>query len=218
MKWALETSTQKRNLWIWYVNDVLAILPHGDQALNEFLIHLNSQHLAIQFTMEEEDQKIALPNVQIKRKGECHYLSFPEGNTHQPKHYLQLTPPQWDQIRCQPMPSNQSREDLSPQQIAPRASAPESCLIGQWVSYTWLIAPSENTPDSLFSKDKTSPPSCCTMSKVLVKQVCRHLGIQTTFKSRGALCEALVHTKQPQSALKRIGVVHQVPCADCNCV
>ena len=41
------------------------------------------------------------------------------------------------------------------------------------------------------------------MSKVLVKQVCRHLGIQTTFKS---LCEALVHTKQPQSALKRIGL------------
>ena len=82
VKWALETSTQKRNLWIRYVNDVLAILPHGDQALDEFLTHFNSQHLAIQFTMEKEnDQKIALPNVQINRKGECHYLSFPEVNT-----------------------------------------------------------------------------------------------------------------------------------------
>ena len=116
------------------------------------------------------------------------------------------------------MPSNQSREDVLPQQIAPRASALESCLWGQWVSYTWLIALSENTLDPLFSKDRTSPPSFCTMSKLSVKQVCRHLWIQTNLKSLGTLCEALVHTKQPKSALKRIGVVYQVPCADCNCV
>ena len=88
-KWALETSTQKPNLWIRYVNDVFTILSHGDQALNEFLTHFNLQHLAIQITMEkEEDQKIAIPDVQIERKGECHYLSFLEVNTHQPKHYL----------------------------------------------------------------------------------------------------------------------------------
>ena len=64
------------------MKDVFAILPHGDQALDEFLTYLNSQHPAIQITMEkEEDQKIAVPDVQIERKGECHYLSFPEVNT-----------------------------------------------------------------------------------------------------------------------------------------
>ena len=47
---------------------------------------------------------------------------------------------------------------------------------------------------------------------------CRHLGIKTIFKSRGTLREALVHTKQPQPALKKKGVVYQVPCADCGCV
>ena len=48
--------------------------------------------------------------------------------------------------------------------------------------------------------------------------MCRHLGIKTTFKSRGTLREALVHTKQPQPALKKKGVVYQVPCADCDSV
>ncbi len=36
-KRALDTSAQKPNLWIRYVDDVFAIWPHGDQALDEFL-------------------------------------------------------------------------------------------------------------------------------------------------------------------------------------
>ena len=70
-KRALDTSAQKPNLWIRYVDDVFAIWPHGDQALDEFLTHLNSQHPAIQFTMEkEEDQKIAFLDVQVERRGD----------------------------------------------------------------------------------------------------------------------------------------------------
>ena len=42
-KRALETSSQKFNLWIRYVDDAFAIWSHGDQALDEFLTHLNSQ-------------------------------------------------------------------------------------------------------------------------------------------------------------------------------
>ena len=63
-KRALDTTSQKPNLWIRYVDDVFAIWPHGDQALDEFLTHLNSQHPPIQFTMEkEQDQKIAFLDV-----------------------------------------------------------------------------------------------------------------------------------------------------------
>ena len=51
-----------------------------------------------------------------------------------------------------------------------------------------------------------------------IERVCRYLGTKSNFKSRGTLREALVHIKQPQPALKKKGVVHQVPCADCDCV
>ena len=60
-KRALDTSAQKPNLWIRYVDDVFAILPHGDQALDEFLNHLNSQHPAIQFTMERRRPEDYIP-------------------------------------------------------------------------------------------------------------------------------------------------------------
>ena len=41
------------------MDGVFAIWPHGDQTLDEFLTHLNSQHPTIPFTMEkEEDQNI----------------------------------------------------------------------------------------------------------------------------------------------------------------
>ena len=71
------------NLWIRYVDDVFAIWPHGDQALNEFLTHLNSQHPAIQFTMEKEkDQKIAFLDVQIERTGASATTSVFRKKTH----------------------------------------------------------------------------------------------------------------------------------------
>ena len=58
----------KVRLLVWPIGK--NIWPHGDHALDEFLTHLNSQHPAIQFTMEkEEDQKIAFLDVQIERTG-----------------------------------------------------------------------------------------------------------------------------------------------------
>ena len=47
--------------------------------------------------------------------------------------------------------------------------------------------------------------------------MCRSLGIRTTFKSRGALREAMVQTKEPHPVWRKKGVVYQVPCAECNC-
>ena len=78
-----EKNAQKPNLWIRYVDDVFVIWPHGDKALDEFLTHLNSQRLAIQFTMEkEEDRKIAFLDVQVERKGDRATTSVFQKKTH----------------------------------------------------------------------------------------------------------------------------------------
>ena len=61
-----------------YVDDVFTIWPHGDPALDEFLTHLNSQHPAIQFTME----KIAFLDVQIERTEESAHTSAFRKKTH----------------------------------------------------------------------------------------------------------------------------------------
>ena len=47
--------------------------------------------------------------------------------------------------------------------------------------------------------------------------MCRPLGIRTTFKSRGALREAMVRTKELHPAWKKKGMVYQVPCTECDC-
>ena len=82
-KQALKTSLQKPDLWVRYVDDVFAIWPHGRQALDKFLSHLNSQHPAIQFTMGiETDQKIAFLDVQIERVGTTATTSVFRKKTH----------------------------------------------------------------------------------------------------------------------------------------
>ncbi|KAM3823585.1 uncharacterized protein M6D78_018813 [Vipera latastei] len=51
---ALEKSNHKPKLWLRYVDDTFVIWPHGKEKLDDFLIHLNSLHPKIQFTMETE--------------------------------------------------------------------------------------------------------------------------------------------------------------------
>ena len=65
------------------MDDVFTIWPHGDQALDEFLTHLNSQRPAIQFTMEKEEvQKIAFLDVQVERKADSATTSVFRKKTH----------------------------------------------------------------------------------------------------------------------------------------
>ena len=51
---------------------------------------------------------------------------------------------------------------------------------------------------------------------VWIERKCRHLGMRTTFKSKGTLREALEQAKDPQP--EEEGVVYQVPCAECKSV
>lgn len=66
---ALESTRLKPKLWLRYVDDVLVIWPHGEKRLRRFLKHLNSQHDAIKFTLEEEkDGRLPFLDTLLTRK------------------------------------------------------------------------------------------------------------------------------------------------------
>ena len=221
-KWALDTSAQKPNLWIRYVDDVFAIWPHGDQALDEFLTHLNSQHPAIQFTMEkEEDQKIAFLDVQVERRGDSATTLVFRKKTHTNQY-----------INYNSHHHNRTKSGVI-QCLATRAEICHPTRLPQERQHLKAVFQANGYPTQVIirslRKHPKPPPHEARDQPTLhlpyvkgvserIERVCRHLGIKTTFKSRGTLREALVHTKQPQPALKKKGVVYQVPCADCDCV
>ena len=93
---AIQESERKPKTWIRYVDDVLAVWPHGEGALQEFLAHLNRQNEAIQFTMEIEDKnELAFLDVKIKRTGTDLRFKVHRKSTHSDL-YLQ-----WDSNHAQ---------------------------------------------------------------------------------------------------------------------
>lgn len=80
---ALETATLCPRMWVRYVDDTFVLWPHGEQHLESFHQHLNSQHPAIQFTMEREQQnRIAFLDVSVERKPEGFVTSEYRKPTH----------------------------------------------------------------------------------------------------------------------------------------
>ena len=70
-------------MWVRYVDDTFVLWPDGEQHLKDFHQHLNSQHPAIQFTMEREQQKkIAFLDVAVERKPESFVTSVYRKPTH----------------------------------------------------------------------------------------------------------------------------------------
>ncbi|XP_019870071.1 uncharacterized protein LOC109598606 [Aethina tumida] len=68
---AIETSKHKPSVWYRYVDDTFVIWKHGQEKLDQFLKHLNSQHNIIEFTMElEKENQIPFLDVPVKRVGE----------------------------------------------------------------------------------------------------------------------------------------------------
>ena len=93
----LSSSAESRpaTLWVRYVDDVFAIRPLGDQSLKLFHEHLNRQHRAIQFTIEEElDGKNSFLDVLVEKQGHwCMDIGVPEEDAYRPLHQLQIPPP-----------------------------------------------------------------------------------------------------------------------------
>jgi len=65
----LNQATHKPTCWYRYVDDIFAIWPHGKASLTTFLVHLNSLHKNIQFTMEiEENGRLPFLNIDVYKK------------------------------------------------------------------------------------------------------------------------------------------------------
>jgi hypothetical protein len=56
----LQKTTRKPKIWLRYVDDVLLIWEHGEEALNTFLRLANNEHANVKFTLEVEE-KSSLP-------------------------------------------------------------------------------------------------------------------------------------------------------------
>ena len=64
----IENADLRPNLWLRYVE----VWPHGKTTLQEFLLHLNSQHPLIKFNMEQEkNNTITFLDVQVTRRACC---------------------------------------------------------------------------------------------------------------------------------------------------
>ena len=51
-----------------------------------------------------------------------------------------------------------------------------------------------------------------------IQNMCRKMGIQTVFKSRGTLRQLLMNVKTPTPEMNRKEVVYQISCQDCDSV
>jgi hypothetical protein len=68
-KLALDSAQHKPSVWLRYVDDTFVVLPHGSEQLQDFLSHLSSLRVSIQFTMEiESDSAIAFLHVLVVRE------------------------------------------------------------------------------------------------------------------------------------------------------
>jgi len=65
----LNQATHKPTCWYRYVDDIFAIWPSGKASLSTFLVHLNSPHKNIQFTMEiEENGRLPFLDIDVYKK------------------------------------------------------------------------------------------------------------------------------------------------------
>ena len=65
---ALRTAADPPRLWLRYVGETFVIWPHGQEKLDGFHEHLNTQHRNIKFTVEHErENKLAFLDVQVTR-------------------------------------------------------------------------------------------------------------------------------------------------------
>nr|XP_054773554.1 uncharacterized protein LOC129281659 [Lytechinus pictus] len=70
---AIRSSPLLPKIWLRYVDDTFVVWQHGRHSLEDFLVHLNSQHPRITFTMEKEkNNSILFLDVLVTREPNNH--------------------------------------------------------------------------------------------------------------------------------------------------
>ena len=220
---ALESAILKPKLWLRYVDDIFAIWGYGEEPLNTLHDHLNSQHPAIQFTVEQEvDGRIPFLDVLVERKDTSVRTSVFRKKTHTDQ-YINFNSHHHPRIltgviKCLKDRANRichkskKKQELKHLEKVFRANDFPASAVMKSLHHVHHHTPQTATDDS---KKVLYLPYVRDISE-RIQQVCRPLGISTVFKSSSTLRQSLVRVKNRIPPEKRKGVVYEIPCQDCE--
>ena len=223
---ALESAVLRPRLWLRYVDDTFVLWPHSAEELDTFQDHLNSQHPAIQFTMEKESNgKIVFLDVLVERKGSKLSTGVYRKKTHTDRYinFLSHHHP-WVKsgvISCLRNRAMRVCDDkhLKMEMIhlkrTFRANGYPFGLVSKGLHQRNHPPPSQGDTTTQEKSTLLYLPYVRHTSKH-IQRICRQIGVKTVFKSRGTLRESLMKVTTPRNPLLKKGVVYEVPCMDCN--
>ena len=222
---ALEAFHAKPKLWVRYVDDTFVLWQHGEEKLETFHEHLNSQHPSIQFTKEVEcDNKIPFLDVLIERTGtrvttrvyrkKTHtdqYIHYTSHHHHRAKSgTIKCLKYRMDKI-CN---AKSKQEEINHIRKAFRNNGyPDKFITRALQNPT---QPTETPEEENSERPKIlSLPYCHGLSE-RIQRVCGRIGVKAVFKSHHTLREKLTRVKTPRPDLLKRSVVYEVPCLDCE--
>ena len=224
---ALNSFQHPIQLWMKYVDDTGVVIKRA--LVPTFTNHLNSQHPAIKFTIEEEkDGKLPMLDVLIKRNTNGslsfsvyrkpthtdHYLQF---QSHQPlQHKLGVI--RTLRHRCSTHVS-EPREQQSETEHVKKVLAIAGYPKWAWdqTSVRAERRPSNTTTAGISSKPRhhVGLPYCRGLSEPIARRI-RRAGVSVYMKPMTNLRRLLVAPKDPLDTLEKSGVVYELQCKDCD--
>ena len=188
---ALLTAPDPPRLWLRYVDNTFVIWPHGQEKLDCFHEHLNTQHRNIKFTVEHErENKLGFLDVQATRTNNRLTTSVYRKATHT-DHYIPFHSHHQQRtvtgvLRCMQDRANKICEPTSKQefqhlQAVFQANGFPAELVGKTLSHQ--TRPTSPQP---VHEDPTEPQIMCLpyiqgLSE-RIERICAPLGVKAAFK------------------------------------
>ena len=222
---ALKTFPIQPKLWIRYGDDTFVLWPHGEESLNEFHQHLNEQHPAIQFTREVESEKrIAFLDVLVNRVDNRVSFTVYRKNTHTDR-YIHFTSHHHPRVLSGVIKCLKNRADKICDTKGSARELSHLRKVFQANGYPREVIEHSLNPRRT-NRQQTNPPSSSTKKILLLPYIkglseeiqrrCKNLSIKTIFKSSNTIRSLLTKVKTPQPTDKKVGVVYEIPCMDCD--